>query len=197
MGILATTMALSVLAGPDVTPDVTLAPIPSTPASGKVNGSPFRVNEARIDADGMSTIRLQGVGADRIRPYKIHLRDRRGTGDYREIEIRINADWDRRLDGSTVYWKPCADDSPEDRKQKAMGVGPVRIARGIAKINVAIHDPRLPKSQYETVREQISARIEFGKLEKGVLSGRIILAWPGKTPNWIAGTFAAEYRVRH
>ncbi len=164
--------------------------------SGRLAGQPFHLTEAHMDADGMSSMRLSGVGEDRIRPYKFRLKDRKGFGDYREITIRIQADWDRRLDGTTIDWMPYPDDSPDDRRQKTLDGRSPRFARGITRIDVITQTPGRD-AQMVTYRDRIRARIEFGQLQGGFLPGRLRLELPDGGKTRLSGTFRAAYRVRH
>ncbi|MCB8932994.1 MAG: hypothetical protein H6534_06080 [Chthonomonadaceae bacterium] len=178
-------------------PDVSQASIPNRPVVGAVLGTRFEMTEAVMEADGRSATYSQDLGSDEIRPYKFRIRDHGPGRADRTIYFRINADWDQRLDGKTLTWKPSAFSSPEDLKQKLMHLGAVRFPRGIVKVTVSTLPAGGGTASSVDFREQYSVRLEFGKVKDGTLPGKVILALPDTKKSWIAGTFRAEYRVEN
>lgn len=170
--------------------------IPSAPASGKLSGAQFKVTQAVLEADGMSSIQV-GKSSDSVRPYKLRLHQVSEGGAKRTLYIRIQVDWDKRLDGSKISWRPYADGSPESNKQKLAGSGSARFDRGITKVEVTTQPEGGGPSRTEVFREKIALRLEFGQTKNGFLPGKILIALPDSAKSQIAGSFEAAYKVRH
>lgn len=196
MGTTLALLTLLSLSGGSV-PDVSQAAIPSKPVYGSVLGSPFRLTEAVMEADGKNSTYTERHGSDSVRPYKFSLREYRDGAPDPIVYIRFSVDWDKRIDGTTIAWKPFAMGSPEDNKQKGLDQAVVRLDRGITRVSLYWQPESGYAKEEAAIRENLSARIEFGKVKDGKLPGRIILALPDKAQSWIAGTFVADYRVRH
>lgn len=170
--------------------------IPNSPAAGKLSGVQFELTEAVMEADGMSSIQF-GKSSDSVRPYKLKLHAISESGAKRTLYVRIQVDWDNRLDGTKVVWRPFTEGSPESNKQKQLGNGPARFDRGITKVEVYTYPEGGGPARTETYRDKISARIEFGKMKNGFLPGKILIALPDSAKSLIGGTFNASYKVRH
>lgn len=171
--------------------------IPSSPAAGKLSGVAFELTEAVMEADGMSSIQF-GKSSDRVRPYKLKLHSISESGAKRTIYVRIQVDWDNRLDGTKVVWRPYTEGTPESNKQKLISnAGPARFDRGITKVEVYTYPEGGGPARTDTFRDKIAARIEFGKMKNGFLPGKILIALPDSAKSQIGGTFNASYKVRH
>ena len=170
--------------------------IPGSPASGKLSGVEFNVTDAVLEADGMSAIQYGKNPPDRVRPYKLKLHDNSGRGAKRTLYVRIQVDWDNRLDGTKIAWRPYKEGTPESNKQKLVASGPAKFDRGITKVEVSTY-PEGGEARTETYREKIAARVEFGKLKDGYLPGKILITLPDGTKSTISGSFRAAYKVRH
>ena len=198
MNIYPALMALAVFApGDKDSSNFFTVPIPNSPVSGKLSGSEFVVTEAVMEADGKSAIQVGNMPPDSVRPYKLKLMDRSEGRTRCTLYVRIQVDWDRRLDGSKFVSKPFAEDSPEDRKQKETDSKNPRFARGITKVEVYAYPQNGGTAGAATFRDKISARIEFGKLKDGYLPGKIMIGLPDSSKSLVAGTFRAAYKVRH
>jgi len=156
----------------------------------------FNVTEAVLEADGMSSIQV-GKSSDSVRPYKLKLHQVSEGGAKRTLYIRIQVDWDNRLDGSKIAWRAYADGTPESNKQKLLGSKSARFDRGITKVEVMTQPEGGGPSRTEVFREKIALRLEFGKTKNGFLPGKILIALPDSAKSVIAGSFEAAYKVRH
>jgi hypothetical protein len=169
--------------------DVTTAVIPAKPASGKVHGSPFKVERAELT-------RTEGYAGDkRDKKNTYHLATltlRQGKEFFADKEFRITIAFDRakKLDGLVVLLKPVRFSEPVPSVKLPGGVS-FPVVQGIT----ASYRPpgeTLPKS--DMTLDRYSLQLRFGAMKGGQIPGRIYCAMPDKEKSFVAGTFTATLR---
>jgi hypothetical protein len=166
-------------------PDVSRSTIANGPVSGKLGGQPFSPTRVELQPLGLSTVTTEGKVQDKTRQYTLKFR----TGDdfFADAEVAV---WIAFDDGTPIaprtwHWKPTAFGTDAHRAQSYSANKPGgSVGRGLTMIAASL--------KTGTFMEGYSAHLQFVRIEKGVLVGRIALVLPDKHKSYLNGSFRAK-----
>jgi hypothetical protein len=172
--------------------DVSGAAVPGKPASGRVGGQPFKMDEARLLVLGLNTASDKGAIVDRAQAYHLELRQGREFFADQEFKIAFATDVGKPLDGLEFRWKPYKFGTEEDRKQRFPHPNKgTSVGRGIIAVFITSKGPN-GQSKSDNFMNEVSIRLVFGKRQGNSINGWIYLTLPDKDRSFVAGTFTAK-----
>jgi len=170
-------------------PDVSYTKIVSVPVSGKLGGHPFVPTRVEWQPLGLSTVSLGGKVVDKTRQHTLSFRVGDDFIPDHEIKLWISFDDGKPLAPRTWHWRPTAFNTEAYRKQSyPVSRSGGSVARGITGVHTTADNGQF--------MEGYSARLEFLRVEKGTLIGRIGLILPDGRMSYLNGHFRAKILPR-
>lgn len=173
--------------------DATKAGIPNAQASGRIDGSPFRVDLAVVKPywEVSRNIGDPPKKADRVDGVALTLQDGTSNLPSRYITIFAVVKPGEQVDGKT-FVLPVG--GPFKQTKKIMGKDGQGWFDLIA--GIQLHADRAGQPARNDLFPRCSMRLQFGKRRGGRLPGRIYLSFDDSERSFVAGTFNAMIRER-